>query len=184
MKHHLLLTAALASVALGFTSGPSSVEAPPESASPGMAAGLSVEALDVPRFVITTTSTTTSTTTTTTAPPPTTTTTRPPAPPPAPARVGACAGWGDLVASYFPSEASIACAVLVCESQGNPNAVSPTNDHGLMQINAMWNDPDHADPVAQWIGARWGSRYDPGTNLGMAVKIRNAYGWDSWSCYR
>lgn len=98
---------------------------------------------------------------------------------------GGCGGWGNLIAQYFPGEENTACRVFIgCESKGNPNAVSYTNDHGLAQINATtWNKPGHSDPVADWIGRHWGNVYDPATNLQMAAKIRASYGWDSWSCY-
>lgn len=137
--------------------------------------------------------TTTVAPTTTTAPPAPTTTTPPPgttavAPTPqervTPAGpVGDCGGWGDLVASYFPSEVGTACRIIMCESRGNPSAVSSTGDHGLAQVNkATWAKPGHHDPVADWIGRNWGGVYDPATNLEMARRIRSAYGWGMWAC--
>ena len=133
-----------------------------------------------------------STTTTTHYHPPTTTTvaTLPAEPQPAPisnrvSGTGECGGWGDLISAKFPGEESTACRVFIsCESGGNPNAVSSTNDHGLAQINeTTWNKPGHHDPVADWIGRHWHSVYDPATNLEMARRIRAAYGWQMWSCY-
>lgn len=86
--------------------------------------------------------------------------------------------------TIFPDEAATAHRVAKCESNYNPNAVSPTNDHGLFQINAMWNKPGHHDPVADWIGRNWHRRYDPVVNTIMARKIRDAYGWGMWACAR
>lgn len=130
----------------------------------------------------------TTTTTTTTAPRPTTTTTAPQVvPQAASAPVVASSGNEQIIADVFGSEASTALRVARCESNMNPNAVghntNGTSDHGLFQINSHWNQPSHSDPVAQWIGARWASRYDPHTNTLMAKKIRDKYGWSQWYCY-
>lgn len=73
--------------------------------------------------------------------------------------------------------------IVKCESNYNQNAVSPTNDHGLFQINAMWNKPGHHDSVADWIGRNWHKRYEPATNAVMAKMIRDKYGWNMWSCF-
>lgn len=98
---------------------------------------------------------------------------------------GSCSGWGELLSKHFPGEESTACRVFIgCESGGNPSAVSATNDHGLAQVNATtWNRPGHHDPVADWIGRHWHNVYDADTNLAMAKKIRDAYGWNQWSCF-
>lgn len=88
------------------------------------------------------------------------------------------------ISTYFANEQSTAHRVVKCESGYNVNAVSPTNDHGLFQINAAtWNKPGHHDAVADWIGRHWHLRYDPMTNAQMAKMIRDKYGWRSWSCY-
>lgn len=87
------------------------------------------------------------------------------------------------IAAIFPHETAKATRVASCESELVPTAVSPTNDHGLFQINApTWNKPWHPDPVAQWIGANWHKRYDPVTNAIMAKMIRDKYGWAQWTC--
>lgn len=94
-----------------------------------------------------------------------------------------CAGWRSMVAEVFPGEVPKACSVLVCESKGDPGAVSDTNDHGLLQVNApTWNHPGHSDAVAHFIGVHWDRIYDPWSNLVMAQKIRHHYGWDQWTC--
>lgn len=83
----------------------------------------------------------------------------------------------------FKGDTTTAHRVAKCESNYNPDAVSPTGDHGLFQINHIWNKPGHHDPVADWIGRNWHKRYDPVTNSIMAKMIRDKYGWGMWSCY-
>lgn len=74
--------------------------------------------------------------------------------------------------------------VAQCESKMDPGAVSPTNDHGLFQINSpTWNKPGHSDPVADSIGGNWDKRYDPLWNSWFAKQIVDKYGWTMWSCY-
>lgn len=86
--------------------------------------------------------------------------------------------------AIFPAERAVAHRIAQCESNYNPWAVSPTNDHGLFQINGTtWNKPGHADPVADYIGRNWHRRYDPVVNATMARKIRDAYGWRMWACF-
>ena len=81
--------------------------------------------------------------------------------------------WRSLVASIFPADTVDAVLrVMRCESGGNPNAVSPTNDHGLMQINAV-------------NFGRFGGRspYDPQANLEVAYAMSGGgYSWGAWSC--
>lgn len=79
---------------------------------------------------------------------------------------GGCGGWRSLVASYFRlGDVDRACRILMCESGGDPNAVSPSGrHHGLMQIA--------------------GGTFDPEGNIAhaaqMAYTTRN--GWDHWTC--
>lgn len=89
----------------------------------------------------------------------------------------------EVIYHIFPNEIDTAHRIVRCESNYDVNAVSPTNDHGLFQINAMWNKPGHSDEVADWIGRHWNLRYDPVYNALMAKMIRDKYGWDMWSCY-
>lgn len=100
---------------------------------------------------------------------------------PAPADIGqatarttgeGCGGWEGLVAAYFPADqVAKGCAVLMCESQGNPNAVSPTNDHGLWQINQLHRN-----------SFDWSRRYDPDVNTAFARKLWGQKGWQPWTC--
>ena len=84
-----------------------------------------------------------------------------------------CGGWEGLVAAYFPAEqVATGCRILMCESNGNPNAVSPTNDHGLWQINAVHRN-----------SFDWSRRYDPNVNTAFARQLWGEQGWSPWSCY-
>lgn len=98
--------------------------------------------------------------------------------------LSACTPYDAINVIFQGQDNAIAHRVVKCESNYNPSAVSPTNDHGLFQINATtWNKPGHPDPVADWIGRNWQKRYDPATNALMAKMIRQKYGWKMWSCY-
>ena len=88
-----------------------------------------------------------------------------------------------IIRDVFGAEGNRAVRVATCESELNPRAVSPTGDHGILQINAKtWARPNHPDPVAQWIGRNWHNVYDVRTNAMMALRIRQAYGWQMWAC--
>lgn len=50
---------------------------------------------------------------------------------------GGCESYRPLVQKYFGSATPAAMIVMQKESGCNPNAVSPTNDHGLFQLNQM-----------------------------------------------
>ena len=136
--------------------------------------------------ITTTTAAPTTTTTvapTTTAAPPVTTTTEAPV---AQTSGGDCAGWAGLVAAYFPAEqVTKACSVLACESQGNPRAASPTNDHGLFQLHAGsagfpggWQSTFRdVTGVAFFDGV-----YDPDLNVRFARWLWGQSGWRPWAC--
>jgi soluble lytic murein transglycosylase-like protein len=57
---------------------------------------------------------------------------------------GGCESYRPLVQKYFGAATPAAMIVMTKESGCNPNAVSPTNDHGLFQLN---NQPVY-DPEA------------------------------------
>ncbi len=83
--------------------------------------------------------------------------------------------WRPLVQKYFGDKTDTALRVMACESGGNPNATSHTDDHGLMQINA---------PV--WCGHFKVSRQDlknPETNIRLASIIYKRSGsFRPWVC--
>jgi soluble lytic murein transglycosylase-like protein len=64
-----------------------------------------------------------------------------------------------------------AMAIMQAESGCNPSAVSPTNDHGLMQIN-------------QGLQIYGAGIYDPATNIRIAYTEKyQKGGWGHWSVY-
>lgn len=69
----------------------------------------------------------------------------------------------------FPEDPDRAVKIAQCESGLNPKAVSPTNDHGLMQINKSVHNVD-------------GDIYDVDTNLKFARKLYDERGWKPWVC--
>ena len=100
--------------------------------------------------------------------------------------VGECGGWEDVVAAHFPaSEVGNACSVLLCESQGNPNAVSRTNDHGLLQLHAGsagfpggWQAEFERVTGAPFFNGV----YDPNLNVMFGAWLHARSGWSPWAC--
>lgn len=75
---------------------------------------------------------------------------------------GGCGGYRSLFDDYGWN-VNIAIAVCNAESGGNPTVVSPTNDHGLMQL--------HGIPI-----------YDPAANIRYAYYEKYLKGgWNHWS---
>ena len=76
----------------------------------------------------------------------------------------------------FPEEPEIMLAIANCESGFNQEAVSHTNDHGVMQINeATW------DETAQELGLDYKNSLDD--NLKMARYVYEIQGKDAWVCF-
>lgn len=61
----------------------------------------------------------------------------------------------------------------------NPGAVSPTNDHGLFQINAV-----HRRRFEAVTGQPWSAVYDPFWNAVYARWLYDQRGWRPWTCRR
>ena len=55
-------------------------------------------------------------------------------------------------------------AICQAESGGNPSAISPTNDYGLMQLHNL-------------------AIFDPAQNIAMAYVKYEAQGWGAWTTY-
>lgn len=107
----------------------------------------------------------------------------PSAPAPAPtqpaatrAPVGACGGWQPLVAAHFGAETGRACRVLMCESQGNPNAHNPTSSaSGLFQfLDSTWRRVTGLPGEAR--------AYSPSRQVAAAKALRDRAGWGQWVC--
>lgn len=86
--------------------------------------------------------------------------------------------WRPLVEKYFPSiHVEWALEIMSCESGGNPNAVGPTNDHGLFQhVATYWAD---RSTRAGWAGA---NIYDPEANIAVAAWLLATGGKGHWVC--
>ena len=83
-------------------------------------------------------------------------------------RSGNCEDYRPLVKKYNWN-ADIALAVMSAESVCNPTAASPTNDHGLMQIN-------------QGLGIYGQQIYDPAFNVRIAYQEKYLKGgWRHWT---
>ncbi len=64
-----------------------------------------------------------------------------------------------------------------CESEHTPTAVSPTNDHGLFQINAV-----HQRSFTAVTGQPWSAVYEPLWNAVYAKHLHDRLGWQPWTC--
>ena len=83
-----------------------------------------------------------------------------------------------LVEDTFPEAPDTAVRIVNCESRFNPNAVSPTDDHGLFQINRVHF---RQGGVAHGVGA---AIYDPVVNSQVARAVYDeAGGFTPWTCY-
>ena len=84
-----------------------------------------------------------------------------------------------IIHRHFGSAAPAAIRIAECESGMNPGAVSPTNDHGLFQINIV-----HRGQFEAVTGAPWSSVYDPELNTIYARHLYAQQGWGPWTCAR
>jgi len=86
--------------------------------------------------------------------------------------------WRPLISVYFnPGDVDWALAIIQCESSGNPNAVGPTNDHGLFQhLGQYWQDRSSR---AGWAGA---NIYNPEANIAVAAWLLRTGGRGHWVC--
>ena len=82
------------------------------------------------------------------------------------------------IAQVFGPKAGEAERVAHCESSMNPTAVSPTNDHGLFQINSRY----HRTSFEQVTGQPWDMVYDAFWNTVYAKHLYDTQGWQPWSC--
>ena len=89
---------------------------------------------------------------------------------------GACSPH-DAIALTFYGDKDAATRVAHCESTMNPGAVSPTNDHGLFQINIV-----HRAEFERVTGQPWSKVYDARWNTVYARHLHASQGWRPWSC--
>ena len=82
------------------------------------------------------------------------------------------------IASVFGAQSGEAERVAHCESTMNPAAVSPTNDHGLFQINERY----HRASFEQVTGQPWHMIYDGFWNSVYAKHLYDQQGWQPWTC--
>lgn len=71
----------------------------------------------------------------------------------------------------FPEDPQTALAIAKCESGLKPNAVGPTNDHGIFQLHEPSHDLSEIDV------------YDPKENIAFARKLYDESGWQPWVCF-
>jgi hypothetical protein len=81
------------------------------------------------------------------------------------------------IASVFGVLAPEATSIARCESGLRPTAVSPTDDHGLFQINIV-----HQATFTRVTGQPWSAVYDALTNTRFAKWLYDRQGWAPWSC--
>jgi hypothetical protein len=82
-----------------------------------------------------------------------------------------------IIQRHFGSASSAAIRIAQCESGMNPRAVSPTDDHGLFQINIV-----HRSQFEAVTGAPWSSVYDAELNTIYARYLYGQQGWGPWTC--
>jgi hypothetical protein len=87
----------------------------------------------------------------------------------------------DLAISHFPqSQRAKAQCIIAHESRGDPGAVSPTNDHGIFQINAV-----HRSNFQRVTGSQfYNGVYDPFENGQYAAWLWRQQGWSPWTSSR
>ncbi|MDZ7676155.1 MAG: transglycosylase SLT domain-containing protein [Acidimicrobiales bacterium] len=101
-----------------------------------------------------------------------------PAPAPAPAPSYAPGSVEDIIARHFGPATQKALAVVQCESNFNPSAMSPGGgNHGLFQINNV-----HAGTWPSVTGTPWSNRYSAEANTVFAKWLYNQQGWGPWAC--
>ncbi|GEM_PF-3428448 len=70
----------------------------------------------------------------------------------------------DALFQQYDWNVAIAEAICQAESGGNPSAISPTNDYGLMQLHNL-------------------AVFDPAQNIAMAYIKYQVQGWRAWTTY-
>lgn len=91
---------------------------------------------------------------------------------------GNCESYRGIVAKYFPAnQVNNALITMQKESSCRTDAVSPTDDHGLMQVNCRYH--------CSKVGGNVNALYDPETNIRLASAIYSDRGnWSAWYAVR
>ena len=84
------------------------------------------------------------------------------------------------IGELFGGQAGNATKIAQCESNMNPTAVSPTNDHGLFQINIVHRGQFEAVTGKPWVTHRYNSYW----NTFYAKWLYDQQGWGPWACKR
>lgn len=84
-----------------------------------------------------------------------------------------------VINTVFGPVAPQATRIAECESGLRPTAVSPTNDHGLFQINIV-----HRTEFTRVTGQPWSDVYNPYFNARYAKSLYDRQGWSPWTCRR
>jgi hypothetical protein len=82
-----------------------------------------------------------------------------------------------VITAVFGVLAPEATKIARCESGLRPTAVSPTDDHGLFQINAV-----HKANFTTVTGQPWSEIYNPMMNTRYAKWLYDRQGWAPWAC--
>ena len=90
---------------------------------------------------------------------------------------GAACSPNQAIYALFPGNTDSASRIAHCESTMNQHAVSPTNDHGLFQINIV-----HKADFQRVTGQAWSQVYDPYWNTYYAKWLFDRQGWGPWTC--
>lgn len=80
----------------------------------------------------------------------------------------------EAIKETFPEEPEAALAIAECESELDVNAISPTDDVGLMQINL----PSHGEKLDE-LGL---DGFDLEDNLAYSRSLYEESGWEPWVC--
>jgi hypothetical protein len=84
----------------------------------------------------------------------------------------------DVIREVFgPELAPEAIEVAICESDLNPKAVSPTDDHGLFQISII-----NKEQFTKVTGQPWSAVYNTYWNTRYTKTMWNRQGWQPWVC--
>lgn len=87
-----------------------------------------------------------------------------------------------LVQVYYPAEeVDNALTIMRAESKGDPTAISPTDDHGLMQLNCGFVGSKGPGGWCTWFGVTREQMKDPETNIRLSAEVWRRKDWSQWT---